>query len=115
MKMTLEKGIDIQRKDMFQEVSKEIVAELETLMKIIKEKILCVCTELVRFIKTTFEPLWTHADTQDLRNTIFDDVDEAEQELTVLCDTFGIKILDQKQELEGHHQQQEPTKAKSMD
>ncbi|CAC5380156.1 unnamed protein product [Mytilus coruscus] len=92
MKMNLEKGIDIQKKDMFQEVSKEIVAELEALMKVIKEDILSVCTKLVRSIKTTFEPLWTHEDTQDLRSTIFDDVDEAEQELTALCDPFGIKI-----------------------
>ncbi|XP_076091292.1 nuclear GTPase SLIP-GC-like isoform X2 [Mytilus galloprovincialis] len=92
MKMNMEKGIDTQRKDMFKEVSKEIVAELETLMKVIKEDILSVCTKLVRSIKTTFEPLWTHKDTQDLRNTIFDDVDEADQELSSLCNTFGIKL-----------------------
>ncbi|XP_052090922.1 nuclear GTPase SLIP-GC-like isoform X2 [Mytilus californianus] len=92
MKMNLEKGIDAQRKDMFQEVSKEIVADLEALMKVIKEDILSVCTKLVRSIKTTFEPLWTHEDTQDLRSTIFDDVDKAEQELTALCGTFGIKL-----------------------
>ncbi|XP_071154236.1 nuclear GTPase SLIP-GC-like isoform X2 [Mytilus edulis] len=92
MKMKLEKEIDAQRKDMFQEVSNEIVAELEALMKVIKEDILSVCTKLVRSIKTTFEPLWTHKDTQDLRNTIFDDVDEADQELKALYNTFGIKL-----------------------
>ncbi|XP_076091293.1 uncharacterized protein LOC143063191 [Mytilus galloprovincialis] len=91
MKMKLEKGIDTQRKDMFQEVSKEIVAELEALMEVIKEDILSVCTKLVRTIKMMFEPLWTHAATQDLRSTLFHDVDKAEQELTTLCDIFGIK------------------------
>ncbi|XP_052090923.1 nuclear GTPase SLIP-GC-like [Mytilus californianus] len=93
VKANLEKGIDTQKKSMFQEVSKKITEELEALMKEIKEDISSLCTKLVRYIKFIFEPMWTSKqDTQDLRSTIFDDVDEVEQKLTALRKTFGIKL-----------------------